>query len=150
MSSTTRFTKLLIGLLPLALIGLVATPAYAQKGSAKGRVFDDTGHPVNDAQVTLTYVDDPKVSPITVLTGPDTSLGSAVGTTTSSGGGAGYWINDSLFSGKWTVTARKGNLVGTAKRPVNVFPGDMATADDIDMKKAETVSVAAGGTAVSD
>ncbi len=150
MSPTSRFKALFAFLVISAAALAAATPASAQlRGSAKGRVYDERGRAVNDATVTLTYVGDPTVRPISILTGPDQSLGSTVGTTTTSGGGDGWWQNDSLIPGDYTIVAHKGTLVGTTKdkKPFHVYPGDMATADPvylaIDMTGSGGVATAA-------
>ena len=129
-----RVKNIVLGLAAVVLVGLAATPAHAQFGAAKGRVFDDKAA-VNDAEVTLVYLEDKNIKPLSTLTANDRSVGGSKGGGGGSfGGGAGWWNQGGLRPGKWSVTARKGNLVGTAKYPVVVSPGEVTMAVDITLK----------------
>jgi Flp pilus assembly protein TadD len=157
MSRTVRSKSLIVSLFALVLVGVAAVPAHAQlSGSAKGRVFDDKGAR-NEASVTLTYLDDKTVPPITVVTEDDTSVGtSSAGTGGTMGGGPGWWYANGLLVGKWQVEVRYKNLVGTTKYPLNITNGEMATCDNITLKseaaapKADPAAEAARVKAVAD
>jgi tetratricopeptide (TPR) repeat protein len=75
---------------------LLATPAFAQLGSLKGRVVDEAGNPVPDADITFEYT------------------GEMTYRYTGKSNAKGEWVRAGLYSvgGRWTVSAKKGNLAG--------------------------------------
>jgi tetratricopeptide (TPR) repeat protein len=79
-----------------ALFLLIAVPASAQLGSLKGRVVDEAGNPVAEAEVTFEYSGEQKFR----FTGKSNAKGE--------------FIRAGLYSvgGRWTVSARKGNMAG--------------------------------------
>jgi tetratricopeptide (TPR) repeat protein len=80
----------------IALAMATAAPAHAQVGSLQGRVFDESGKPVPDAEVTLEWTGDTKI----VFTAKTDNNG--------------RWLQSGLKSagGRWNITVRKGDLVG--------------------------------------
>jgi tetratricopeptide (TPR) repeat protein len=80
----------------LALCVALAAPAYAQLGSLKGRVVDETGKPVPDAEVTFEFLGELTFK--------------FVGKTNSNG----EWTRAGLHAvgGRWTITAKKDDRVG--------------------------------------
>jgi tetratricopeptide (TPR) repeat protein len=116
---------LLAGLLAAALVA-VSTPAFAQIGTIKGRVVDDQGKPVPDAQLNFDYQGEQNLH----FTGKTDSKGE--------------WVRAGLMSvGRWSVTAKKGNLTGTLG-DISVPLGSTATLPDIVIRSGGT---AAGGDA---
>jgi tetratricopeptide (TPR) repeat protein len=81
-----------------ALVVGIASPAYAQLGSLKGRVVDEAGKPVPDAELAFDYTGELNYH----YTGKTDSKGE--------------WTRAGLYAvgGRWTVTAKKGNLSGFA------------------------------------
>ncbi len=115
----------------LALV-VLSTPAYAQMGSIQGRVVDESGNPVPDAEVTLDYTGDMPYH-FTVKTNKK-----------------GEWIRAGLFSvGRWTVTAKKGKAAGfltNVEVPLNsaktlddivITEGAVAPTGDVSVSEAE-------------
>ena len=82
----------------IALVVGFASPAYAQLGSLKGRVVDEAGKPVPDAELAFAYSGEMNYN----YTGKTDSKGE--------------WTRAGLYAvgGRWTVTAKKGNLTGFA------------------------------------
>jgi tetratricopeptide (TPR) repeat protein len=80
----------------LVLCIAVAAPAYAQLGSLRGRVVDEAGQPVPDADLTFEYGGDMNYR----FTGKTDSKGE--------------WARAGLtaFGGLWTITAKKGDRAG--------------------------------------
>ena len=106
----------------VALIVATAAPAYAQLGSLQGRVVDDAGKPVPDAEVALQYKG-------------ELNYNFSVKTNSN-----GQWVRAGLMSvgGRWTITAKKGDLVGfvaNVEVPLN------------SAKTVEDIVIRAGGTA---
>jgi tetratricopeptide (TPR) repeat protein len=77
-------------------VALAAPAAYAQLGSLKGRVVDEAGNPVPDAELTFEY------------------SGEMNYRYTGKSNAKGEWVRAGLYSvgGRWTVSAKKGNLAG--------------------------------------
>lgn len=80
----------------VAMCALLASPVYAQLGSLKGRVVDEAGKPVPDAEITFEYSGEMNYR----FTGKSDSKGE--------------WIRAGLYAvgGLWTVSAKKGTLAG--------------------------------------
>ena len=93
---------------------LLATPARAQQGSLRGKVVDEAGKPVPDADVTLDFV------------------GDYTRQYTAKSDKNGEWVKAGLppGGGTWTITAVKGNLKGVIKG-VSVRIGEMWRTEDI-------------------
>src|SRR5262245_59230049 len=86
----------LAGVLALALVA-VAAPAHAQVGTLTGKVVDEQGKPVADAEMSFDYLGDLNLH----FTGKTNAKGE--------------WVRAGLMvAGRWTITAKKGNLVGRA------------------------------------
>jgi tetratricopeptide (TPR) repeat protein len=102
-----------------------AAPAYAQLGSLQGRVVDEAGQPVANADVTLEYKGELNYK-FQVKTNDN-----------------GNWTRAGLMSvgGRWTITATKDGATGFASN-VEVPLSSAATIDDIVIRKG---SVAPGG-----
>ncbi len=105
------------------VIGLVASPAHAQLGSLQGRVVDESGKPVPDAQITLEYRGE---------------LNLKFQTTTND---EGRWVRAGLMAvgGRWTITASKDGLTGVAAN-VEVPLSSVNTVPDIVISKATAAS----------
>ncbi len=92
-----RFTALsmVAGLCMTALV-VAARPAYAQLGSLTGKVVDEAGKPVPDADVQLDFQGEQNFH-FTVKTDKN-----------------GTWTRAGLIAvgGRWNITAKKGNLSG--------------------------------------
>jgi tetratricopeptide (TPR) repeat protein len=111
------------GLCVMALV-LSATPAHAQMGSLRGKIVDEQGKPVPDAEVSLDFTGEQKMH-LVVKTDKN-----------------GEWVRAGLVAagGRWTITAKKGNLTGT--RPnFEVALGGAQIVPDIVIR----ASAAAGG-----
>jgi tetratricopeptide (TPR) repeat protein len=88
----------------------VVAPAAAQIGTLRGKVVDEAGKPVPDAEVILDYQGEQKLS-FTVKTNNN-----------------GEWVRAGLRSvGRWAITVRKGNLVGR----VNSVAAPLSTAETV-------------------
>jgi Flp pilus assembly protein TadD len=74
----------------------LASPVYAQLGSLKGRVVDEAGNPVPDAEMTFEY------------------SGEMTYRFTGKSDAKGEWVRAGLYAvgGRWTVSAKKGTLAG--------------------------------------
>jgi tetratricopeptide (TPR) repeat protein len=127
---TRRFSALALaaGLCAAALV-VVATPAYAQLGSLTGKVVDEAGKPVPDAEVSLDF------------TG-EMNLHFKVKTDKN-----GTWTRAGLIAvgGRWNVTAKKGNLSGGLPN-VEVALGGAKVLDDITLRAGGS----SGGTATDE
>lgn len=102
-----------------AVIIATAAPAYAQLGSLQGRVVNEAGQPVADADVTFVYTGEMnlKFATKTNATGQFVRAGMmAVG-------------------GRWTITASKDGMTGTAAN-IEVPLASVATVPDITIRKA--------------
>lgn len=112
---TRRFSALALaaGLCAAALV-VVATPAYAQLGSLTGKVVDEAGKPVPDAEVSLDF------------TG-EMNLHFKVKTDKN-----GTWTRAGLIAvgGRWNITAKKGDLTGMLAN-VEIALGGAKPVDDI-------------------
>ena len=102
----------------VAMVMLAATPALAQLGSLQGRVVDEAGAPVPEAEVTLKYSGELNYT-FTVKTDRN-----------------GRWVRAGLMSvgGRWTITAAKDGStggVGNIEVPLNAAK----TIDDIVIRK---------------
>jgi len=83
------------GLLAIVLTLTSASAAWAQIGTLRGKVVDETGKPVPDAEVILDYQGEQNLS-FTVKTNNN-----------------GEWVRAGLRAvGRWTISVRKGTLVG--------------------------------------
>src|SRR5262245_4659272 len=93
----------LASVLALALVA-AAAPAYAQVGTLTGKVVDEEGKPVADADLNFDYVGDLNLH----FTGKTNAKGE--------------WVRAGLLvAGRWTITAKKGNLVGRASQVAAPF-----------------------------
>jgi tetratricopeptide (TPR) repeat protein len=95
MKGQASVVGIFVGMCVAALV-LTATPAFAQVGSLQGRVVDETGAPVPDAQVALKYSGELNFN-FTVRTDRN-----------------GRWIRAGLMAvgGRWTITATKDGKTG--------------------------------------
>ncbi len=128
MRNTSFARGFIIAVVALALAA-VAAPAYAQTGNLKGKIVDAEGKGVPDVEVTLTY------------NGP-MKLESKVTTNKN-----GEWVkvglrSDAAGGPTWTITAKKGELVGY-KAGVGVMIGVMTTVPDIALGAASAAPKAA-------
>ncbi len=124
---TRRFSALgLAAGLCVAALVVAATPAYAQLGSLRGRVVDEAGKPVPDAEVMLDF------------TG-EQSYHYPVKTDKN-----GNWTRAGLIAvgGRWNITAKKGNLTGRADA-IEVGIGGAAVVPDIVIRAGSTGAGAA-------
>ena len=71
----------------LALIGLLASPAYAQNGGLKGKVLDENGRPVNQAVIVFEQVGG---------TGKKEAIADK----------DGLWFQNGLAAGEWKISFR--------------------------------------------
>jgi len=111
-------------LIAAAVLFLNAAPAHAQLGSMHGRVVDEAGNPVADADVSFDFVGEQNFH--------FTSKTDAKGNYNRGG--------LQLASGRWTVTVKKGNLSGTAAN-LEVPKGNALQVPDIVLRAG-----GAGGT----
>ncbi|HWB30101.1 MAG TPA: tetratricopeptide repeat protein [Vicinamibacterales bacterium] len=122
---TRRFSALALaaGLCAAALV-VAATPAYAQLGSLTGKVVDEAGKPVPDAEVSLDF------------TG-EMSLHFKVKTDKN-----GTWTRAGLIAvgGRWNITAKKGNLTGGLSN-IEVALGGAKPVDDIVLRSGGSATV---------
>jgi tetratricopeptide (TPR) repeat protein len=96
---------------------VAATPAYAQLGSLTGKVVDEAGKPVPDAEVKLDFMGEMNIH-FTVKTDKN-----------------GVWTRAGLIAvgGRWNVTAKKGDLSGIQPN-IEVALGGAKIVDDIVLK----------------
>lgn len=128
----------------VALMLATAAPAYAQLGSLQGKVVDETGKPVPDAEVVLEYKGELNYK-FSVKTNNN-----------------GQWTRAGLMSvgGRWTITASKDGATGFASNvevPLNsasnvpditirkgaVAPGDGMSAAEAEARNAEAAATKA-------
>lgn len=102
--------SMLVGAIALALAG----PAYAQNGSLRGKVIDETGRGVPDVEVIFDFVG-PYNRQIKTITDKN-----------------GEWVRAGMPSGggTWNITVKQGNLEGRATGIV-VRLNDMTRVPDI-------------------
>lgn len=114
---TKQLIRVLMVIACAWMMVLIATPAQAQLGSLKGKVIDEAGKPVADAEITFDFVGDYKRE-YKVKTDSK-----------------GMWVKAGMPSGggTWVLTAVKGELNGQVKGVVVVI-GVMTTAPDITIK----------------
>jgi tetratricopeptide (TPR) repeat protein len=106
---------LVAGALAIALT-LAAAPAFAQAmGSVRGRIVDEAGKPVAEAEVILEYTGDVAIS-VTLKTNT-----------------RGDFTRSGLRTGTWKLQASKGNLVGR-NNSVQVNISDMTTLEPLVIK----------------
>ena len=107
---------------------LLAAPAFAQLGSLKGRVVDEKGAPVADAEMTFEY------------------SGEMTYRFTGKTNARGEWIRAGLMSvgGRWTVSAKKGNLAGFVSN-VDVPLSAVGEVGDIVIRAGGSVAAANTG-----
>jgi hypothetical protein len=101
------------GAVAMLLTGLSA-PALAQQGGMRGKVLDESGKPVPEVEIILDFVGD---------------FNRQLKTVTDKNG---EWIRAGMpagVGGTWTITAKKGNLVGSLTGQKVVF-GDMTRVPD--------------------
>jgi Tfp pilus assembly protein PilF len=117
---------LLVGITAILLVG-VAVPAYAQLGSLRGKVIDESGKGVPDAEVVLDFVGD-FARQLKAVTDKN-----------------GEWIRAGMPAGggTWNITVKKGTLVGNLTG-VKVALGEMTRVGDVTIKPPS-----AGGAAAS-
>jgi len=130
MNRTRHIRDILAGLFALALIATV-TPAYAQQGGLTGKVVDEQGAPVPDADVALDYAGEMNYH------------------FTAKTNAKGEWARGGLTSvGRWTITVKKGDLLGRAAN-ISVPLGGSSAVPDIVVRKGQPSSggAAAGGNA---
>jgi tetratricopeptide (TPR) repeat protein len=111
---TRHLTRSLrVGALVL-LTAALALPAYAQNGSLRGRIVDETGSGVPDVEVILDFVG-PYNRQIKTITDKN-----------------GEWVRAGMPSGggTWTITVKRGNLEGRATGIV-VALNDMTRVPDV-------------------
>jgi tetratricopeptide (TPR) repeat protein len=125
----TMARGVLFGLAVAALM-LVAAPAYAQLGTIKGRVVDESGKPVAGATVQFDYTGELNLH----FTGKTDNNGE--------------YIRAGLMAvgGKWNVTAKKGDLSGIA-RSVDVPLEATLTVPDIVISKGGATATPGAGNA---
>ena len=109
----------------LALALGLSAPALAQQGNLRGKVVDDTGKPVPEAEIIMDFVGD---------------FTRQLKTVTDKNG---EWIRAGMPSGggHWNLTAKKGKLVGTAPNVKVVF-GEMTRVPDIVLREPGAASAA--------
>ena len=102
----------------LALVLGLSVPALAQQGNLRGKVVDESGKPVPEAEIIMDFVGDFSRQLKTVS---DKN---------------GEWIRAGMPSGggHWNLTAKKGKLVGTAPNVKVVF-GEMTRVPDIVLRE---------------
>ncbi len=106
---------LIAGALAIALT-VAAAPAFAQgMGSMRGKVVDEAGKPVPEAEVILEYTGDVALT-VTLKTNT-----------------RGDFTRSALRTGVWKVQASKGNLIGR-NNSVKVNLSDMTTVEPIMIK----------------
>jgi TolA-binding protein len=112
--TNTRLVRILIVGAFAMLMAAHATPASAQQGSLRGRVIDEAGKPVPDAEITLDFVGD-----------YDREY-------KAKSDSKGEWVKAGMppGGGTWNITASKGNLSGTIKGVV-VQVGALLRTQDI-------------------
>ncbi len=113
MTNTRLVRVLIVGAFAMSLAAF-ATPASAQQGSLRGRVVDDAGKVVADADISLDFVGD-----------YDREF-------KAKSDSKGEWIKAGMPPGlgTWNITATKGNMTGTIKGVV-VQIGQMIRTPDI-------------------
>lgn len=121
-----RFLRtLLVGITAILLVG-VAVPAYAQLGSLRGKVIDESGKGVPDAEVVLDFVGD-FARQLKAVTDKN-----------------GEWIRAGMPAGggTWNITIKKGTLVGNLTN-VKVALGEMTRVADVTIKPPSAGGAAA-------
>ena len=123
-----RIVRVLVMTACALCFALLATPARAQQGSLRGRVVDEAGKPVPDADITLDFVGD-YTRQYTAKTDKN-----------------GEWVKAGLppGGGTWNITATKGNLKGVIKG-VSVRIGEMWRTEDIIIRAGGKGATAAPG-----
>jgi len=124
---TRRFTALsVVAALWMAAL-VVATPAYAQLGSLTGKVLDEAGKPVPDADVQLDFQGEQNFH-FTVKTDKN-----------------GTWTRAGLIAvgGRWNITAKKGGLTGSLTN-IEVALGGAKPVGDIVLRAAAGAAASAG------
>ncbi len=112
-----RLVRILVVSTFALFLAALATPAHAQQGSLRGKVVDEAGKPVPDADITLDFVGD-YVRQYKAKTDKN-----------------GEWVKAGMppGGGTWIVTASKDNLSGVIKG-VQVMIGQMVRTQDIVIK----------------
>lgn len=107
----------------VAMTLCLATPAFAQLGSLQGRVVDEAGAPVPEAEVALKYSGELSYN-FTVKTDRN-----------------GRWVRAGLMSvgGRWTITATKDGATGFLAN-VEVPLNAAKTLDDIVIRKGNAAA----------
>jgi len=123
--TVTFIGRVLAGALALGL--LVATPAHAQMGSIKGKVVDEQGQPVPDADLTFDFIGDVNRQ----FKGKTDKKGEYIR--------AGLQV----VGGRWRVTATKGDLTGRSG-DLDVPIGSAFPVPDIVLKAGKPPAAASG------
>jgi Tfp pilus assembly protein PilF len=110
---TRQFVRPLLVCAAAVMMG-AAVPVPAQQGSLRGKVVDEAGKPVPEAELTMDFVGD---------------FTRQLKTVTDKNG---EWVRAGMPSGggTWNITVKKGNLVGSATN-VRVSLGEMTRLPDI-------------------
>jgi len=115
---------------------VLAAPASAQFGNIRGRVLDDKGKPVAEAEVIVSMPSDPTFKPFNIETA--NGGGGAAGVASSEVNlGVGEFKIDGLRPGQYQLDVRKGKLIGRYKGLVTVRANDVTSIEDIPMRVAE-------------
>jgi len=108
----------------VALILAIAAPAYAQLGSLQGRVVDEAGKPVPDAEIVFEFQGGIPVK--------------FTGKTDANGG----WVRAGLNAvGRWNITASKDGATGFANN-VEISLGSASNVPDIVIRRGGAASPA--------
>lgn len=123
----TRNRMIRAALVTVVALGLsvLASPAFAQMGSLKGRVVDADGKPVPDVEVVLDFIGDMKRQ-LKVKTNQN-----------------GEWIRAGVpaaSGGYWTISATKGDLVGRINN-IEISLGNVQATPDIVLKPGKLAAV---------
>jgi Flp pilus assembly protein TadD len=111
---TRQFVRPLLVSAVAVLMLSVAIPVQAQQGSLRGKVVDESGKPVPEAELTLDFVGD---------------FSRQLKTVTDKNG---EWVRAGMPSGggTWNITVKKGNLVGSVTG-IRVSLGEMTRVPEI-------------------
>lgn len=123
-----RFVRPLLVCAVAVLMVSTAVPAQAQQGSVRGKVVDETGKPVPEAELVLDFVGD---------------FSRQLKSVTDKNG---EWVRAGMPSGggTWNITVKKGNLVGYANN-IRVSLGEMTRIPDIVVRPPGAAGAAGAG-----
>lgn len=120
---------LLVGAIAVT-VAAVAVPAYAQNGSLRGKIVDETGRGVPEVEVVFDFVG-PYNRQIKTITDKN-----------------GEWVRAGMPAGQgtWTITVKRGTLEGKATG-ITVRLNDMTRVEDIVLRApgAQATKVAPAG-----